>query len=64
MQNFFKKLNQHQKLKRDIIETTIGDLIIFLVAYLLKEPAIAKVGLVLLIVIIFGSIRRIRHELY
>lgn len=64
MQNFFKKLNQHQKLKRDIIETTIGDLIVFLVAYLLKEPAIAKVGLLLLIVIIFGSIKRIRHELY
>lgn len=64
MQNFLKRLNQHPKLKRDIIESAIGEIIIFLTAYLLKEALLAQIGLILLIVIIFGFIRRIRHELY
>lgn len=64
MRRFFNELNKDTKLKRDLIECAIGEIIIFLVAYLLKEAPIAWAGLFFLVVMIFGFIRRIKHELY
>lgn len=64
MHDFFKRLRQHPKLKRDIIECTIAEVIIFLVAYLMREKPIAEIGLIFLVVGIWEFAKRIRRELY
>ena len=48
----------------NIRECVIADIIVFLVAYLIKEPPIVYAGLLLLIVIIYGLYKRIKQELY
>lgn len=64
MQDFFKRLSKHSKLKRDLIECVIVEIILFLGAYLLREPPLAWAGIFFLIFMIIGFTKRIRHELY